>query len=81
MTAARMLSKVSELYDVDGDGKLNETEQAMRDMDEEGKGHIDNRKVYKIMEQQVSDDSSQKYHLYECGTYENWLKICLPISF
>lgn len=48
------LSKVSKMYDIDGDGELNETEQAMRDLDDTGLGHISNEKVYHIMEQQLA---------------------------
>ena len=48
------LSRVSRLYDIDGDGKLNAAEQAMRDLDTAGVGHISNEKVYRIMEQQLA---------------------------
>mmetsp|Transcript_17405 Transcript_17405/g.38012 ORF Transcript_17405/g.38012 Transcript_17405/m.38012 type:complete len:533 (+) Transcript_17405:210-1808(+) len=48
------LSQLSRMYDIDGDGKLNEAEQAMRDLDTAGVGHISNDKVYRIMEQQMA---------------------------
>mmetsp|Transcript_2598 Transcript_2598/g.5537 ORF Transcript_2598/g.5537 Transcript_2598/m.5537 type:complete len:369 (-) Transcript_2598:65-1171(-) len=47
------LSAVSRMYDVDGDGVLNETEKAMRDLDGSDRGFISNEKVYKIMEQSL----------------------------
>jgi hypothetical protein len=43
------LSDVGKLYDVNGDGKLDEAEQAMRDMDETGRGYLTNEKVYELM--------------------------------
>lgn len=47
------LSKVSQMYDVDGDGKLDEVEKAMRDMDSREMGHLSNEKVYKILQEQM----------------------------
>lgn len=47
------LSAISRKYDVDGDGKLDEAEQAMRDMDKEGRGFLTNDKVYSIFQQQL----------------------------
>lgn len=49
----RSLSLVSKQYDVDGDGKLNPTEQAMRNMDKEGLGYLPNHKVYSLFEEQL----------------------------
>lgn len=49
----RALSKVSQLYDIDGDGKLDAAEQKMRDMDPEGKGFLSNAKVYSIFQEQL----------------------------
>lgn len=43
------LSAVSKKYDIDGDGHLNDVEQAMRDMDESGRGFVSNEKVHGIM--------------------------------
>ncbi len=45
----RMLSKVSDLYDRDGKGYLDPTEEAMRRMDSKNLGFLDNSKVYEIM--------------------------------
>lgn len=50
----RALSKVSKMYDIDGDGQLDEAEKAMRDMDTEGVGHLSNAKVYQIFQQQLA---------------------------
>jgi K+-sensing histidine kinase KdpD len=47
------LSVISQKYDVDGDGKLDETEQRMRDMDSDNAGHLSNEKVYRIMLEQM----------------------------
>ena len=47
------LSAVSRMYDIDGDGVLNETEKAMRDLDGSDKGFISNSQVYRIMEQSL----------------------------
>jgi hypothetical protein len=44
-----MLSRVSEMYDMNGDGILDETERAMRNLDETGRGHLSNEKVYNLM--------------------------------
>jgi hypothetical protein len=49
LPATSMLSDISKKYDVDGDGKLDAAEQAMRDMDTENRGHLSNEKVYKLM--------------------------------
>ena len=50
----RTLSAVSKMYDVDGDGVLNEAERALRELDTEGEGHLSNQKALKIMEQQLA---------------------------
>jgi hypothetical protein len=47
------LSKVSMMYDVDGDGELDEAEQTMRDMDKDGLGYLSNEKVYEVMLKQM----------------------------
>jgi hypothetical protein len=47
------LSITSRKYDVDGDGKLDEAEQTMRDMDTDNVGYLTNEKVYKIMLEQM----------------------------
>ena len=47
------LSTVSRMYDVDGDGVLDEAEMAMRNMDKSGRGHLSNETVYKMMHEQI----------------------------
>lgn len=47
------LSLVSKAYDVDGDGKLDEAEKAMRDMDKDGLGHLSNKQVYSVFQEQL----------------------------
>jgi hypothetical protein len=49
----KALSVVSKMYDVDGDGKLDESEQAMRNMDTDNRGYLTNEKVYKVMLEQM----------------------------
>jgi hypothetical protein len=51
--ALSTLSAVSKMYDVDGDGKLDASEQAMRDMDTDNRGYLTNEKVYKVMLEQM----------------------------
>jgi hypothetical protein len=52
-TMPRKLSTFSKMYDIDGDGKLDEAELAMRNMDQSGRGYLTNDKVYKLMEKQL----------------------------
>lgn len=47
------LSMTSKMYDVDGDGKLDEAEQAMRDLDTSNQGYLSNDKVYGIVKEQM----------------------------
>lgn len=47
--ASMALSSVGKMYDIDGDGKLDEAEQAMRDLDKTGRGYLTNDKVYELM--------------------------------
>jgi hypothetical protein len=47
------LSFTSKKYDVDGDGKLDEAEQKLRDMDIDNRGYLTNEKVYQIMLEQM----------------------------
>ena len=47
--ASVALSSVGKMYDIDGDGKLDEAEQAMRDLDKTGRGYLTNDKVYELM--------------------------------
>ena len=50
---ASKLSLTSRKYDVDGDGKLDEAEQTMRDMDTDNRGYLSNEEVYKVMVKQM----------------------------
>jgi len=47
------MSARTKMYDVNGDGFLDETEKAMYDMDKSGKGFISNDKVYELMKGHV----------------------------
>lgn len=47
------LSAVSQRYDMDGDGKLDDVELAMRNMDTSNRGHLSNETVFKLMQAQV----------------------------
>jgi len=51
--ASSRLSLISKQYDVDGDGKLDKAEKAMRDMDKEGLGYLTNDKVYTVFQEQL----------------------------
>lgn len=44
-----MLSRVSQMYDINGDGVLDEAERAMRNLDDTGRGYLTNDKVYELM--------------------------------
>jgi hypothetical protein len=44
-----MLSRVSEMYDINGDGVLDEAERAIRSLDTTGRGYLTNEKVYDLM--------------------------------
>lgn len=44
-----MLSRVSQMYDINGDGELDEAERAMRNLDTTGRGYLTNDKVYELM--------------------------------
>jgi hypothetical protein len=52
-SASKALSKLSMRYDIDGDGKLDATEKAMRDMDTDNRGYLTNDQVYKVMLEQM----------------------------
>jgi hypothetical protein len=52
-SAPKALSKVSMRYDIDGDGKLDASEKAMRDMDTDNRGYLTNDQVYKVMLEQM----------------------------
>ena len=47
------LSTVSKMYDIRGDGELDEAELAMRHMDTSGRGYLTNEKVYQLMQDHV----------------------------
>ena len=47
------LSVVSRKYDLDGDGVLDEAEQAMRNLDKSGRGFLKSEEVYDIMNQHL----------------------------
>lgn len=51
--SVRKLSTVSRKYDINGDGKLDEAEQKMRDMDVSSRGYLTNDKVYELMQRQI----------------------------
>ncbi|KAL3898728.1 MAG: hypothetical protein SGARI_006611, partial [Bacillariaceae sp.] len=65
------LSSISKKYDLGGKGVLNETEQAMRDMDSRELGYLSNEKVYQILQQQIQTQNQLKgrldYTLYSCS--------------
>jgi len=48
------LSTVSKMYDIDGDGQLDEAELAMRRMDTSGRGYLTNEKVLGLMTEQLA---------------------------
>lgn len=47
------LSNVGEKYDINGDGKLDEAEQQLRNMDKSGRGYLTNEKVYTLMQDHI----------------------------
>lgn len=49
----RKLSSISKLYDVDGDGVLDEYEQALRDMDQSNRGFVSNAKALSLLKEQI----------------------------
>ena len=56
-TEAR-LSIVSTMYDRDGKGYLDETEQQIRNLDTQNAGHLSNTKVYDLMQSQIDAQRS-----------------------
>jgi hypothetical protein len=42
------------VYDLDGDGELDEAELAMMQRDKEGRGHLTNEEIYQIVQDQLS---------------------------
>ena len=49
----RILSRVSKLYDIDGDGELNAAERALRELDTSDRGFITNERAYKLMTEHI----------------------------
>lgn len=54
---AKKLSFVSQVYDLDGSGELDEIEQAMRDFDKDGDGQLDMGEVHRIVTEQLKANS------------------------
>jgi hypothetical protein len=52
-STSKGLSKVSVMYDIDGDGKLDPSEMAMRELDTDNRGYLTNEQVYKVMLEQM----------------------------
>jgi len=52
--ALRSLSSVAKMYDIDGDGQLDEAELAMRQMDKSHRGYLTNEKVYDLMKDHLA---------------------------
>lgn len=48
------LTMASRMYDLDGDGVLDEAERAMRDADAEGRGYLTNEEIYDIVQEQLA---------------------------
>ncbi|KAL7470482.1 hypothetical protein ACHAXS_010727, partial [Conticribra weissflogii] len=50
----RELSIAAAAYDLDGDGILDETEQAMRSRDRSGRGYLTNDEIFGIVSERLS---------------------------
>lgn len=61
-TLRSRMSNISKMYDIDGDGQLDEAERAMRDMDKSNRGYLTNEKVYKMMQEQM-ETQKQLFHV------------------
>ena len=48
------LTKISALYDLDGDGFLDEVEQAMRDRDIDNDGDLSPEEIYELVKDQLA---------------------------
>lgn len=48
--SSKSLSTVSKMYNINGDGKLDEVEVAMRAMDASNRGHLTNDEFYPMMQ-------------------------------
>ena len=55
VSSNKRLSTVSKMYDIDGDGQLDEAELKMRMLDQTGRGFLTNDKVYQLMQEQIAD--------------------------
>jgi hypothetical protein len=55
------LTKISAQYDLDGDGILDEAEQAMRDRDINNNGFLSNEEIYDIVQDQLKAQKSAGY--------------------
>ncbi|EED88023.1 predicted protein [Thalassiosira pseudonana CCMP1335] len=53
-------SEVSKMYDLDGDGKLDKIERAMRDYDVDNSGDLSNQEVYQIVKEQLQAQRKAK---------------------
>ena len=58
---------ISKMYDLDGDGELDEAEQIMRDCDMAGRGHLSNDEI-KLVEKHLS--ANKDVHLSIAFTVE-----------
>jgi hypothetical protein len=63
MVTKPKLSITSKFYDLDGDGVLDEAEQALRDMDKDNKGYLTKEQVYQIVKEQM--DVAHDYRQYK----------------
>jgi len=55
------LSLVSKAYDLDGDGKLDDAEQIMRDADSSGRGFLTNEEIYELVHNEIRAKRSAGY--------------------
>eukprot|EP00584_Thalassiosira_punctigera_P017374 CAMPEP_0172548262 /NCGR_PEP_ID=MMETSP1067-20121228/17600_1 /TAXON_ID=265564 ORGANISM="Thalassiosira punctigera, Strain Tpunct2005C2" /NCGR_SAMPLE_ID=MMETSP1067 /ASSEMBLY_ACC=CAM_ASM_000444 /LENGTH=530 /DNA_ID=CAMNT_0013335461 /DNA_START=44 /DNA_END=1636 /DNA_ORIENTATION=+ len=55
------LTTISRAYDLDGDGVLDEAEQAMRDRDVAGRGFLTNDEIYDIVQEQLHAKKNAGY--------------------
>ena len=59
--STKKLTAVSAMYDLDGDGVLDEAEQAMRDRDLSGRGYLTNEEIYAITREQLAAKQTAKH--------------------
>eukprot|EP00579_Thalassiosira_antarctica_P009342 CAMPEP_0201912458 /NCGR_PEP_ID=MMETSP0903-20130614/3123_1 /ASSEMBLY_ACC=CAM_ASM_000552 /TAXON_ID=420261 /ORGANISM="Thalassiosira antarctica, Strain CCMP982" /LENGTH=627 /DNA_ID=CAMNT_0048447423 /DNA_START=30 /DNA_END=1910 /DNA_ORIENTATION=+ len=60
---APKLAAISKMYDLDGDGELDEAEQIIRDCDVTGRGHLSNDEIKTIVKTHLS--AEEDVHLYK----------------